>query len=171
MQGSIKFFQSKRFKKLIVIVGIVFSISTFFIILQPEPFVRFGYPGVFVFNLFGPGTFLIPMLARRMNIFVLAVVTALGMAINDSVSWWVGKSGAVIFTRSKRVIKAEDTLHKYGPYGLLFFAFIPMPYDFIGIIAGYLEFPFWRFLIPTFLGRLVRFVLMGAGILTIFGAM
>lgn len=161
---------SPKFKKAVITVGGVFTVATFFVIFKPEPFLRFGYPGVFVFNLVGPGTFLIPILARYMNVYILALVSASGMAINDTVSWYVGKSGDVILPRSKRVIRAEKTLHKYGPFGLLFFAFIPIPYDFIGLIAGYLEFPFWRFWIPTFIARFVRFVLIGGGVLTVFGA-
>lgn len=147
----------------------MFSVATFFMIFNPEPFLRYGYPGIFVFNLFGPGTFLVPVLSRHLNVYLLALTSASGMAINDSVSWYMGKNGDVVLPRSKRVIEAEKTLHKYGPLGLLLFAFIPMPYDFIGLIAGYMEFPFWRFWMPTFLARFVRFVLLGFGVISIWG--
>lgn len=164
---------SEKLKSAGLLIGIIFTIVTFLLtflaVLNPDPFIKYGYLGIFTFNLVGAGTLLVPVLARYLNIYMLALVSSAGMAVNDTVSWYVGKSGDVIIPRSKRVIKTEKTLHKHGPYGLLFFAFIPWPYDFIGLIAGYLEFPFWRFWIPTFIGRFLRFVLLGYGVIGLVG--
>ena len=146
--------RSPKFKKLTLILGVLFFILTFFISFNPGPFLKFGYLGVFVFNLFGPGTLLFPSLVKHMNLIGLAIATTSGMALNDSVSWLVGRSG--------------DVVHKYGSVALFFWSLIPFPYDLIGLIAGYLEFSYKRFLIPTFLGRFIRFILLGLGIVKFF---
>jgi len=164
-----RLFQSKEFKKIIFILGIIFFVLTIFISLDPKPFLKFGYIGVFIFNLFGAGTLLAIPLARHMNIVGLAFVSALGMTFNDSVSWLVGRSGDVIIPRSKKVEKIEKTIHKFGSAALFFWSLIPIPYDIIGFIAGYLEFPYKNFIIPTFLGKFVRLILLGSGIVAIFG--
>jgi len=161
--------QSKTFKKLAFVFGIAFFFVTLVLAIDPNPFLKFGYLGVFIFNLFGPGTLLVPLLARHMNIVGLAFVTALGMAFNDSISWLVGKSSDVIISRSKKVEAIEATIHKFGPVALFFWSLIPIPYDIIGFIAGYLEFPYKSFIVPTFLGKFVRFILLGSGIVAIFG--
>jgi membrane protein YqaA with SNARE-associated domain len=161
--------QSKTFKKITVVLGIAFLVLTFFISFKPEPFLKFSYLGVFVFNLFGPGTLLIPSLSRHMNIFLLAFFTALGMSFNDSVSWVIGRNGDVIIPRSKKVLKIESGLHKFGPYALFVWSLIPFPYDLIGLIAGYLEFPYKTFILPTFLGRFLRLALIGFGVVAIWG--
>lgn len=164
-----KLFQSKKFKKTTFVLGIVFLILTLFISLDPKPFLKFGYIGVFIFNLFGAGTLLAIPLSRHMNIIRLAFVTALGMAFNDSVSWLIGRSGDVVIPRSKKVEKIEKTIHRFGSVALFFWSLIPIPYDIIGFIAGYLEFSYKSFIIPTFLGKFVRFILLGSGIVAIFG--
>lgn len=162
-------FASKPFKVFTLVLAVIFYLLAFVIAFTPEPFLRFGYPGIFVFNLFGPGTFLVPTASRHFAVFGVALATALGMAINDSVSWLAGKNGDIVFPRGKRVAKIEGYIKKYGPWALFFWALIPFPYDFIAIIAGYLKMPFWRFLLPTFLGRLLRFLGLGSGTVAIWG--
>jgi len=130
---------------------------------------RFGYLGIFVFNLFGPGIFLVPAASRHFAVLGVALATALGMAINDSVSWLAGRNGDVVLPRGRRVEQAEGYIKKYGPWALFFWALIPFPYDFIALMAGYLKMPFWRFLIPTFLGRLFRFLGLGSGTVAFWG--
>lgn len=164
-----QFFSSKPFKVFTLIFAVLFYLLAFVITFTPEPFLKFGYLGIFFFNLFGPGTFLIPTLSRHMNVILLSLVTAAGMAINDSVSWLAGKNGDIVFPRGRRVARIEAAIKKYGPFTLFFWAIIPFPYDFIAVITGYLKLPFKRFLIPTFLGRLIRFLLMGFGIVAIWG--
>jgi len=100
-----KLFQTKKFKKIVLILGALFYIAVIFIAFKPEPFLRFGYLGVFVFNLFGPGTILIPSLSRHMDVFLLSIVGSAGMVLNDSVGWLVGRSGDVILPRSNFLIK------------------------------------------------------------------
>ncbi len=162
-------FQSKPFKVFTLVLAVIFYILAFVIAFAPEPFLRFGYLGIFVFNLFGPGTFLVPVASRHFAVIGVALATALGMAINDSVSWLAGKNGDVVFPRGRRVERIEGNIKKFGPWALFFWALIPFPYDFIAIIAGYLKMPFWWFLVPTFLGRLLRFLGLGSGTVAIFG--
>jgi membrane protein YqaA with SNARE-associated domain len=165
----VRLFQSRLFKQITLGLWMVFFVSSFFVAFDSKPFLKYGYAGVFVFNLFGAGTLLAAALSRQMNLFALASVTALGMTVNDSVSWFVGRNGEVIMPRSKKVERIEKTIHKYGTWALFFWSLIPFPYDLIGFIAGYLEFPYLNFVIPTFMGKFVRFILLGTGIVAIFG--
>lgn len=152
-----------------LVLGIIFIILAFVVVFDPEPFLKFGYPGIFAYNLFGPGVFLIPSLSRRFNVGWVAFFSALGMALNDSISWLAGKNGDIVLKRGPRILKIETKIHRFGPVALFFWALIPFPYDLIGVIAGYLQIPFFWFLIPTFLGRFIRFLLMGSGIVAIWG--
>lgn len=164
------FLHSKVFKHITFIVGLSFVILTLFIIIDPRPFLRFGYFGVFLFNLFGgPGMFLIPVLSRHMSVFLLACVSSFGIGVNDSVSWVVGKSGDVIFPKSRKIKEIEGSIQKYGIFALFFWSLIPFPYDVVGIIAGYLGFPYLSYFIPTFLGKFIRFFILGFLSLSIFG--
>lgn len=54
MNKLAKILQSRKFKEITIILGVLFFVLTFVISLDPKPFLKFGYSGVFVFNLFGP---------------------------------------------------------------------------------------------------------------------
>ena len=170
-QRFVRLIRSKTFKRFAIAAYVIVVFVMFFAVFNPEPFLQYGYSGVFVYTLFGTGTVIVPVLARYMGVVGIAAVSATGMALNDSVSLVVGKNGDVIIPRSRRVIKIEDTLHRYGVIGLFVFAMVPMPYDIIGVIAGYLEFPYLAFVIPTFLGRFIRFLLLGSGSVAIWGSL
>jgi membrane protein YqaA with SNARE-associated domain len=157
------------FKSFTLILGIVVYLLAFVIVFDPGPFIKFGYPGIFAFNLIGPGIFLIPTLSRRFNVFWLALVTALGMAVNDCFSYLAGRNGDIVFKRGVRIKKVEAKIKRFGPLAIFGWALIPFPFDFIAVIAGYLEMPFWPFFLAMFLGRLIRFILMGSGIVAIWG--
>lgn len=146
--------------------GIGFLALTAVIALNPEPFVGFGYPGVFFFNMLsGPGMFLLPSLSTRMNVLGLAMASAGGMAVNDSVGWLAGRSGEELLPTSEKVKKIQNSIQKFGPWALLFWSLIPFPYDLIGLIAGYLRIPYPKYILPTFLGKFIRFLLISSGVL------
>jgi len=165
----VNLFKSEKFKKAILVLGGLFYALTIIIVFNPDPFIKYGYFGVFVFNIFGPGTILVPTLSRYMNVIGVSVVGALGMALNDSVGWMVGRSGDVVIPRSKGVKKLEKKLHKWGSWMLFLLALIPFPYDIVAIIAGYLEFSYRSFVIPVFLARTIRFMLLGFGVVAVWG--
>lgn len=148
---------------------VLFLILVVFVTFKPAPFLKFGYWGVYVFNLVGPGTLLIPSLSRYMNVFWLAVISAAGMTTNDSISWLAGKSGDVVLPRSKRIERLEKTVSSYGPWFFYAWSVLPLPYDIIGLVAGYLEFSYKSFAIPSFLGKLTRFILLGTGVVAVWG--
>ncbi len=158
-------FQSKEFKLISLVLSILVWIFTLTLSFNPDTFLKFGYPGIFVFNVVGGvGTFLVPILSRKLNLFLLAAVTALGMAFNDSIAYVVGRSGTVLLSENRKTEKVKESINKYGVVGLFFWSLIPIPYDFIGLVAGLLEFPYKKFLGASFAGKLVRFLLLGAGV-------
>lgn len=91
------------------------------------------------------------------------------MALNDSVSWLAGKNGDIVLKRGQKIMKIEVKIKQFGPWAVFFWALIPFPFDLIAVIAGYLQISYTRFLIPMFFGRLIRFLLMGSGIVAIWG--
>lgn len=159
------FFQSIYFKRLSFFFGIVFLIVAAFFAVNPEPFLRFGYVGVFVFNILGAGTFLIIPLVKHFQLLPLALVSACGITINDSISWFIGASGTAVIPKGKKIKRVEKSIQKYGVYALFFWSLIPFPYDLIGFVAGYLGISYRRFVIPTFLGKFIRLILIGIGTL------
>ncbi|MFH1244770.1 MAG: hypothetical protein V1487_04355 [bacterium] len=100
--------QKTWFKRAYASIGMVMIVASLLIVVDPEPFLRYGYWGVFGFNLIGPGTLLIPTLSLKMNIWGLALASACGMALNDSLSWIVGQGGRSIIPPGTRAQKIEQ---------------------------------------------------------------
>ena len=90
------------------------------------------------------------------------------MAINDSIAWIIGNSGKAVVDRPVKLKKIEHSIEKYGIFAIFFWSLIPFPYDIIGLVAGYLGLSYVRYIIPTFLGKFIRFTLIGLGILSFF---
>lgn len=164
----VQFFQTKIFKRITFFVGIVLLLVTGYIAISPEPFLKFGYPGVFVMCVLGGSSLLLIPLASYFNIYLLAFAGASGMAINDSIAWMIGNSGKAIVDRPAKLKKIEHTISKYGSFAIFFWSLVPFPYDLIGFVAGYLGLSYTRYIIPTFLGKFIRFTFIGLGILSIF---
>ena len=136
--------------------------------ISPEPFLKFGYPGVFIMSAIGGSSLLLIPLASHFNIYLLAFAGASGMAINDSIAWIIGNSGKAVVDRPVKLKKIEHSIEKYGIFAIFFWSLIPFPYDIIGLVAGYLGLSYVRYIIPTFLGKFIRFTLIGLGILSFF---
>lgn len=155
-------FSAKLVNRGLLVLGVVFIALTFFIALDPAYYAQFGYPGVFLFNLFGPGTLLVPLMAPHFNVALLALVSACGMSLNDSVVFVMGKSGQDLFKRGKKAEWARHLVARHGRLGLFAISLVPFPLDFVGGTVGYLGFSYHYYLLPTFAGKFLRFLALGA---------
>lgn len=71
--------------------------------------------------------------------------------------------GEVLYGAVERKIgfkqKIPGLLKKYGGLAIIVLAFFPSPFDFLGILLGSMKYPWWKFLIFTFLGRIPKYCL------------
>ncbi|MEK7154845.1 MAG: VTT domain-containing protein [Patescibacteria group bacterium] len=159
-----KILNSAWFKRVYFAVSLALLGIGLYSVFDPEPFLKFGYFGIFVFNaLGGVGTFLIPVLSSKMNIVLLALATATGMGINDSIAWLAGRGSSEAVYKVKWADKAERFLDKHGWKSLFVLSALPLPYDAIGLVSGYLGMDYLKFFMPTVSGKFIRMLLIGYG--------
>ncbi len=157
-------FDSPWFKRFYFSISLVLLVVGLYSAIKPDLFLKFGYVGIFVFNLLGgAGALLIPALSSKMNILLLAAVTALGMGINDSIAWLAGRGGSEVIYKSAWVPRIEKFLDKYGWKPLFVLSILPFPYDIIGLATGYLGLDYLKFFIPTVVGKYIRVILIAYG--------
>lgn len=154
-------FKSRAFKFTSLILSTTFLVFTFFIAFNPEPFLKFGYLGLFIFNIFSSGLFLLPTLIGKMNLLALVLVSALGMSVNESINWIMGSSSDVLIKESSFEKRIESMIRRYEFPTIFFLALIPFPFDIVGIVAGRLNISYLRFIIPILLARILRFLIFG----------
>jgi membrane protein YqaA with SNARE-associated domain len=133
-----------------------------------EGFEEYGYLGAFlvafitsstvIFPL--PGFAVIAVMAANpaLNWGLVGLVATIGGALGESTAYLAGYAGATIITheQSKWYKMADRWMRRYGSATVFLFALTPLPFDIVGIAAGALRFPFWKFLLATTAGRLPK---------------
>jgi len=73
----------------------------------------------------------------------------------------VREGGEVFYGMVERKIgfkqKIPGLLKRHGGLAIVVLAAVPSPFDFLGILLGSMKYPWWKFLIFTFLGRIPKY--------------
>ena len=131
----------------------------------------FGYFGIFLVSLISTSTIFLPAplyliivaaSALGMNPFLVALSSAIGMAIGELTSYFIGLGGnKLLEEKHKKGIKRfERFFKKYGFVSVVITAFIPFPFDIVGISAGIGRYEIKRFLLAVFIGRFFKAILL-----------
>ncbi|MBI2845751.1 MAG: VTT domain-containing protein [Chloroflexi bacterium] len=126
-----------------------------------------GYLGLFLINLMGSGTIILPVPAllsvylagETLNPWLVGVVSGAASAIGELTGYLLGFGGGVLIDENPVYQKFYDFMKRYGFWTILVLAIIPNPlFDMAGMAAGALRFPVSRFLIAAFIGKTVRMI-------------
>lgn len=136
-----------------------------------------GYLGAFVVNLIASATIVLPAPGLLitctfatpsigLNIWLLSLFAAAGATTGEMVAYLLGYSGAKLLTGPNKHPRTEQLrvgLTKWYSGPILFIlAFSPLPlFDIAGILAGAIRMNVLYFLFWVFLGKLLKFTLLG----------
>ncbi len=92
------------------------------------------------------------------NWALVALASASGSALGQFTAYLAGYGGAAVIHKQQSIWyrKAEDWMKRYGSLAIFFFALTFLPVDVVGIVAGALRFPYWKYLLATFTGYLPK---------------
>jgi uncharacterized membrane protein YdjX (TVP38/TMEM64 family) len=139
-----------------------------------------GYFGVFIINLIGSATIILPVPALLttvaagtfLNPILAGIFSAAGSTIGELTGYYAGVGGEELIKKDKRIEKIEKWMDKYGLWVVFVLAAIPNPlFDLAGIVSGASGIPVRKYLIAVLAGKLIKFILLaylGLGILNIF---
>ncbi len=99
----------------------------------------------------------------------IAVATA-GNTLGGAVTWamgWGTHKVASQYNSSRTHLKALEWLERIGPKACLL-AWLPIIGDPLCAVAGWLKLPFWPCFFYMGIGKLIRYVVMTAGLLWFF---
>lgn len=132
-----------------------------------EELKAYGYLGAFVSSIIFNATLILP----AGNI---AILTALGVslsspvlvglaggsgaAIGEITGYIAGRSGRGLLTRSQMYGRVEGWVQRWGWLTILIFSVVPFVFDLVGLAAGALRYPFWKFVIFCWLGRVILYI-------------
>jgi len=161
---------------LLVSVGITVAI----ILLRDQlgNFAVYGYPGIFLVNLIGNATLILPAPAYAavfavgsvMDPVLVGIVGGLGSALGEMTGYLAGVGGRPVVKNRMLYERLEGWMHRRGMMVVIFLlALVPNPiFDVGGLLAGALRMPVFRFLLACWAGKTVRLIaiaLLGRSIL------
>jgi len=129
---------------------------------------NYGYLGAFLISLLLNATVILPA-GNFLILFTLAAVLPIpalvgvaggvGAALGETIGYMAGCSGrAVVANKVKTYATLEQWVRKRGSLTIFVLSIIPMVFDLVGIAAGALHYPFWKFLLFCWLGRTLLYV-------------
>ncbi len=142
---------------------------------HPEKLVEvknYAYWGAFLISLVGNATVILPgavlPILATIGIFLYPVTGptgpilvglagGIGAAIGEITGYMVGYSGRGIVERSKLYIRVEGWMKRWGALTVFVLSLLPLFFDVVGIAAGILRFPLWRFVLFCWLGRTILY--------------
>lgn len=134
-----------------------------------EELEKYGYAGAFIISIIFNATLILPvgnmLVQMTLGATVLSPVLVglaggVGATIGETTGYIAGRSGRGLIKRSKMYGRVEGWVKKWGVLTIFVFSIVPFVFDLVGIAAGALRFPFWKFFLACMAGRIVLYVSM-----------
>ena len=175
---------SLRWRVGILVLGALLVVGIFFLPrpeLDKESVESAGYSGVFLVTLIANATVILPtpgflaviVAGAVLNPFLVAVSAAAGMTLGETSAYLIGRGGRALSSREFRpdvgerkgiIDRGQRLIDRWGMLGILILAATPNPlFDLAGIAAGAAQMGIVKFLAATFVGRLIRTLLLAYG--------
>ncbi|MFC1941163.1 YqaA family protein [Chloroflexota bacterium] len=150
---------------LILILVVVITVALFLYRDRVDELGHYGYLGAFLVSLVANATIILPMpgflilsaLGATFNPVVVGLAGALGGTIGEMTCYMLGYSGRGIVQNRRLYDKSVQWLKKWGVLAVFIFAATPMPFDVLGMVAGLLRFPFWKFFLACGFGKALKY--------------
>ncbi len=145
---------------------------------HPERLVElesYVYWGAFLISVIGNATIILPgvvlLILSEIGIvlypvtgpvgpIIVGLVGGAGAAIGEITGYLVGYSGRGIAEKSNTYKRLVGWVNRWGVIAIFVFSVVPLVFDLVGIAAGVLRFPFWKFMLACWLGRTLLYVII-----------
>lgn len=166
---KLKLTKEKLIKFGFILISILISVV---IICFRDSFVElqgYGYLGIFLISVLGNSTIIIPapviltafVGGSLFNPFLVGIITAMGATIGELTGFMAGFGGQAIVPKNKNYEKIQGWMKKSGFLTIFVLAVIPNPlFDLAGMVSGITKYPIKKFLLATFLGKSIKFLVV-----------
>jgi uncharacterized membrane protein YdjX (TVP38/TMEM64 family) len=161
----------RNYASILVLLFVVAIVVGIFVFYQRYPdkfrqFENYGYLGAFLICLVTnasvilpvPGLILLFPLGVAFNPVFVGLSGGTGGTIGEMSCYLLGFSGRTLVENRRFYDEATRWLKRWGSLTVFVFAITPLPFDVLGIAAGLLRYPFWKFFIACWLGKVVLYI-------------
>ena len=161
-----------------VVIGILFYQGRLASIAELKYIEYYGYPMVFLISLIWNSTVIYPipsfpiyyLYALPPSPFfppLVGLAGGAGAAIGELTGYMAGYSGREFLQKRRMYARAERWVKRRGAITIFVFNLVPIfPFDLVGIAAGALRYPLWKFFLICLAGRTLAYTAVacaGAG--------
>lgn len=142
----------------------------FFIPWAKSLIVQFSYIGIFFISVISTSTLFVPFPAYTIIFFATGLgldplftglVSGIGSAVGELTGYLVGASGRYVIEKKKidsvvgkTVAFFTKAFGRCGFWVILLVAFLPLPFDIIGTLAGVGKYDIKKFYVATMIGKI-----------------
>jgi membrane protein YqaA with SNARE-associated domain len=158
-----------------LVAALAITVAIFLLRDHLQQLDQYGYAGIFLVSLVGNATLLLPAPSFLValagggvfNPLIVGVVAAAGGTIGELTGYLAGVSGTSLVGNPLDSQRIQHSIKRYGLLTIFVLAALPNPlFDIAGMAAGALRIPLWRFILVTWAGKTIKFLviaLIGAG--------
>ena len=167
---TLRFKRKRKLFRLAIFLAALAIAGTAFLLRGSITFSQAGYAGVAVTALIASGGLVVPMPALAtactagalLDPRVVALVAGAAEGLGELTGYFLGYSGQEIVDRvlnhGSLYRRMEDWMRRRGWLMLFLVSLVPNPiFDVVGIAAGALHYPVWRFLAVVWAGKTLKF--------------
>jgi uncharacterized membrane protein YdjX (TVP38/TMEM64 family) len=159
-----------RHKYIKLVIVIVLAVFTLLVALNLHRldvgwFQALGYPGVFLLALLGSSTVLLPVphlaftftMGAALNPWLVGLSGGIGDALGEITGYMAGYAVEDLAEQSKLYHELEQWMRRNGDLTIFVLSLFPVPFfDLAAMAGGVVEYPLWRFMLATWLGKSIK---------------
>ncbi|PKB79908.1 MAG: hypothetical protein BZY88_11000 [SAR202 cluster bacterium Io17-Chloro-G9] len=153
-----------------IFLAVIATVVTAFMLRNQFTPEQWGYGGVALSSLVASAGFILPIPALgavcvsigpplHLNPLFTGLIAGSAEALGELTGYFLGYTGRAVISRTRIYQKLEGWMDRRGWMLLFLVSIVPNPiFDVIGVAAGALRYPLWRFLAVVWAGKLIKFI-------------
>ncbi len=125
----------------------------------------YGYLGVFLVSFLAATVLFVPipsipvvfLMGAILNPFLVGLMSGIGESMGEITGYTAGFSGREALDNKQRYTRIKGWMKRRGTLVLFLFSAIPnLFFKLVGVSAGAIRYPFWKFLLVVFIGKTIK---------------
>ena len=153
-----------------ILLAVITTVVTAFLLRDQFTLEQWGYGAVALSSLIASAGFILPVPALGvvctavgplfdLNPTFTGLIAGTAEALGELTGYFLGYTGRAAISRTRLYQKLEGWMDRRGWMLLFLVTLVPNPvFDIIGVAAGALRYPLWRFLAVVWVGKIIKFV-------------
>ena len=166
--GKIRWRKQRNLVRLSILALVLGTIACALLLRNQVGASEIGYGAVALSALVASAGLLIPIPALAtacataifLNPFLVVIIAGTAESVGELSGYYLGYSGRDALAKNRVYQGLQRLMLRWGLVLLFVVSLIPNPiFDVVGVAAGALRYPIWRFLVVVWIGKILKFLI------------